>query len=210
MVADDTEKSTEDLPPQILEDRNAVFLGVVTSGPPIEGLVAIYFHDRSELIIGEWSDEEFGPALTVEAGSRLITDNLVELIRTVESIRLTEVGKGLHRAYHYAELTPLSAKQAMVYSLLEDQGLNQEETAAALNLSKSTIRTHYNRARERIQQAQTLTRVTSKDQSVYDDMKVIQESEKDEPIDISEKDKPIDILNIVNENKMLPKYTEYL
>lgn len=176
----DLRESTEDLPPQFIEKRNGVFLGVVTDEPPIEDLVAIYFHDRAELIIGEWRNGEFGPALTVEAGSRLMTDNVVELIRTVESVQLTNVGEGLHRAYHYADLTPLSAKQAMVYALLEDQELNQEETATALDLSESTVRTHYNRAKERIQQAQTLSKVTSKNRpasSSSEDVEVVWEEE---------------------------------
>ncbi len=142
--------------PRRLPDQSAVLIGRVTGDSEFTGLAAYYIHGRGDILIGRYKNREFIPEYTVECESRLMSACVRAFSTADVETELSTVGKALLQAWHFGDLTPLSHKQAHVYALREKAGFSRDETAAILDISPSTVDTHFHRANEKLTAAENL------------------------------------------------------
>ncbi len=149
--------------PRLLPDQEAVCIGRVRRDTDSGESVAYYIHGRGEVLVGTYSDCEFMPESTVACESRLMSACTHAFSTTGAEVELSSVGKALLQAWHFGEHTPLSHKQAHVYTLREKAEFSRDETAAILNISPSTVDTHLQRAREKLTAAENLLQFVQTD-----------------------------------------------
>lgn len=149
--------------PRCLPDQDAILIGRVTGDSEFGGLAAYYIHGRGDILIGRYENQEFMPEYTVECESRLMSACVREFSTADMETELSSIGKALLQAWHFGDLTPLSHKQSHVYTLREKAGFSRDETAAILNISPSTVDTHLQRAKEKLNAAENLIRFVHAD-----------------------------------------------
>jgi DNA-binding CsgD family transcriptional regulator len=142
--------------PRLLPEQNAVLVGRIVDETNSSGSVAYYIHSRGDILLGEYENREFMPVSVVDCESRLMSACVRAFTTTGAEIELSSVGKALLQAWHFGDHTPLSHKQAHVYALREKAEFGRDETAAILNISPSTVDTHFQRAREKLTAAENL------------------------------------------------------
>lgn len=150
--------------PLRLPDQNAVLLGrVVDDDSEFAGCAAYYIHGRGSVLLGSYEKHEFRPSYTIECESRLLSACARAFSSLDLETDLSSIGKALVQAWHFADLTPLSHKQAHVYALREIGEFSREETATILNIAPSTVDTHLQRAQEKRDAAENFVRLLHTD-----------------------------------------------
>ena len=149
--------------PRLLPDQRAVLIGRIVDDTGSGSSVAYYLHGRGEILLGEYRDCEFIPESVVDCERRLMSACVRAFSTADAEIELSSVGKALLQAWHFGEHTPLSHKQAHVYALRENGGFSRDDTATILNISPSTVDTHFQRASEKLTAAENLLRFARTD-----------------------------------------------
>ena len=149
--------------PRRLPEQDAVLVGRIVSNDEFGGLAAYYIHGRGTILIGQYDNREFIPEYTIKCGSQLMSACVREFSRVDVEIEQSSVGNALLQAWHFGDLTPLSHKQAHVYTLREKAGFGRDEPAAILDISPSTVDTHLQRAKEKLAAAENLVQFVRMD-----------------------------------------------
>lgn len=151
--------------PVLLPDQGGVLIGRVETGEPHGKLAAYYVHWRGHIMLGEYKDGELTPVSTFEHESQIMADQVRALTALDVEVALSTIGRELLKAWHVANLTSLGTKESHVYTLRGLGGFSRQRTADILNVSPSTVDSHFQVAKRKQQEARNLLSLDQREAS---------------------------------------------
>ena len=145
--------------PLYIDKQQAVLVGRVSENADsnLAGLPAYYQHSRGELIVGEYHDGEFTSRQSLVANSRIMAANAAVFTELDMDVELSPIGEALTDTANLMEAGGIGSQQAHVYTLRDIHEFSRGETATILNVEPSTVDSHLYAAREKIEEAHSLS-----------------------------------------------------